>query len=319
MQLPEELQTAIDQFVQKVPPSVLKKAREALTQTYREGGNSGSIFSDEARRLSYLGARMPATFAAVSKALGQLPVSFRESFSGSLLDLGAGPGTASWAAAELFPSLEKITLIEKSHEAVALGRELSSYCSHPALREAEWIHRSIEEPIPASDMAILSYVVNELKNPEKTIASCWKEVSLLILVEPGTPKNFMLVRKLRQQLIELGATIAAPCPHAMDCPNNWCHFSARLERSRLHRQLKEGALGHEDEKFCYLIASKIPIQKCQSRILRHPLKASGHVRLSLCAKEGVLEEKVVARKDKELYRGARDAEWGDGWPMNLSK
>ena len=43
----------------------------------------------------------------------------------SWLDLGAGPGTASWAAAKLFPSLEKIVLWEKSEEMVKLGRSLA--------------------------------------------------------------------------------------------------------------------------------------------------------------------------------------------------
>ncbi len=124
MQLPEELQAAIDNIVQNIPASALKKAREMLTLTYREGGNSRSIFHDEAQRLSYLGSRMPATYAAVRKALEQIPVAFRESFRGHLLDLGAGPGTASWAAAELFPHLKKITLIEKSREAIDLGKTL---------------------------------------------------------------------------------------------------------------------------------------------------------------------------------------------------
>ena len=38
---------------------------------------------------------------------------------------------------------------------------------------------------------------------------------------------------------EAGANILAPCPHARPCPlaaPDWCHFSARVARSRLHRE-----------------------------------------------------------------------------------
>lgn len=305
MQLPEELQSAIDQIVQKTSPTALRKARESLTQDYREG--RASIFTDEAKRLAYLGARMPATFAAVHKALQNLPF-----LPEHLLDLGAGPGTASWVAAELFPSLKKVTLVEKSPEAIALGKILAE--AHPLLQHSTWLQQPLSDPLPKADAAILSYVLNELSDPHSLIQRCWEAVPLLILVEPGTPKGFQLIRKIRQQLIDLKAHLIAPCPHASACPiqgSDWCHFSARVERTRLHRLLKDGSLGYEDEKFSYLIAAKTPAQPFGSRIIRHPQKQSGHVCLTLCT--GKIEEKTVARSDKAFYRKARDAEWGDIW------
>jgi ribosomal protein RSM22 (predicted rRNA methylase) len=304
MQLPEELQTAIDQIANHSP--ALRKAREALTQGYKEGRSSP--FSDEASRLAYLGARMPATYAAVRKALENAPP------FDHLLDLGAGPGTASWAAADLFPDLKQITLVEKSKEAIALGQTLAQSSSHRALRGGTWLCQSVLDPIPKADGAILSYVLNEVIEPIKVIERCWEAVNVLIIVEPGTPKGFNLIRKLRAQLIEWGAHLIAPCPHALSCPiqgNDWCHFAARVERTRLHRLLKEGTLGYEDEKFSYLIASKSPGNSYEGRIVCHPAKQSGFVKLSLCTKEGKLEEKTITKKNKEMYRFARDADWGD--------
>lgn len=307
MQLPEELQAAIDQIAQHSP--ALRQARIALTQAYREG--RASPFSDEANRLAYLGARMPATYAAVHKALENCPPIEH------LLDLGAGPGTASWAAIDRFPELKKITLIEKSKEAIALGQTLAKACTAPALKNGEWIHQSLTHPIPTADAAILSYVLNEMDDPTLLIEKWWKQVSFLIVVEPGTPKGFHLIRKIRQQLINLQAHIIAPCPHAFACPiqgNDWCHFSARVERTRLHRLLKEGSMGYEDEKFSYVIAAKKEGPHFAGRVVRTPSKQSGFVRLALCTEEGKLEEKVITRKDKQNYRSARDSEWGDPFP-----
>jgi ribosomal protein RSM22 (predicted rRNA methylase) len=304
MQLPAELQTAIDHILENTPARALRQARESLSQDYREGRSSP--FSDEGKRLAYLGARMPATYAAIRKVLEKVEL------KGKVLDLGAGPGTASWAMVELFPHLEGITLIERSPEAIALGKTLANF--HPLLQKANWVQQSITDPIPQADAAVLAYVLNELTDPFQVIESCWNATSLLILIEPGTPKAFQLVRKVRERLIDLKAHILAPCPHQFACPmqgNDWCHFAARVERTRIHRLLKEGSLGYEDEKFCYLIASKTPSALYANRIVRHPQKGTGHVRFTLCTDEGKLVEKTISRKDKDLYRAARDAEWGD--------
>lgn len=301
MQLPAELQSSIESFFENVSTNVLRKARESLTSTYREGG--ASPFDDEAKRLAYLGTRMPATFAAVRKTLQNIQL------SGSLLDLGAGPGTASWAALDLFPELQKITLVEKNRKAIELGKTLAK--SHPILQSANWMQQLLDGPIPAADSAILSYVLGELDHPERVVENTWNAVNTLIIIEPGTPKAFQMMKKIREQLLKLNAHIIAPCPHALACPNDWCHFSARVERSRIHRLLKEGTLNFEDEKFCYLIAARSPGRVPLNRIIRHPTKQSGFVRFSVCTNQGTLAEKTVSKKDKELYRQARDAEWGD--------
>lgn len=307
MQLPEELQVALDRMLEGSSSSLLKKAREVLTATYHQGGDSSSIFKDPAQRLTYLATRMPATYAAVRKVLAEVPFPCTH-----FLDLGAGPGTASWAAREVFPELTQITCVERSLEAIELGKQLG-------LQGASWLRHSLTEPfpVPVAEVAVLSYVLNELTRPEDVVKRIWEgPVACLVLIEPGTPKGFQTIRALRQQLIDLGAHLIAPCPHAFVCPiqgNDWCHFSARIERTRMHRLLKGGSLGHEDEKFSYIIASKKPAPAFLGRVVRPPQKGSGHVRLALCTDQGALQEKVITRKDKELYRQARDTDWGDRW------
>jgi ribosomal protein RSM22 (predicted rRNA methylase) len=113
------------------------------------------------------------------------------------------------------------------------------------------------------------------------------------------------------------ATIVAPCPHHFACPmaaaGDWCHFSQRVERTSQHRQLKGGALGYEDEKFSYLVAAKNNSASAGARLVRHPGKHSGHVKLALCTAEGKIENRTVTRSSKEAYKRARKADWGDAW------
>jgi ribosomal protein RSM22 (predicted rRNA methylase) len=95
--------------------------------------------------------------------------------------------------------------------------------------------------------------------------------------------------------------------------SDWCHFAERIERSSLHRRLKQGALGYEDEKFSYLIVAKEPHSLPNARIVRHPQHHSGHTGLTLCTSKGSLEAMTVSRRTPELYKRVRKAEWGDSW------
>ena len=93
---------------------------------------------------------------------------------------------------------------------------------------------------------------------------------------------------------------------------DWCHFSERLERSSLHRRLKSGELGYEDEKFSYVVASRLAARKAAARIVRHPAARKGYVELQLCAPDGLRKE-TVTRSQGEEYKRARKAEWGEEW------
>src|SRR5437763_11717923 len=129
-------------------------------------------------------------------------------------------------------------------------------------------------------------------------------------------RGFGVVNQARFAWIAAGAHIVAPCPHESECPmvvaGDWCHFAERVERTALHRQLKDGTLGHEDEKFSYVVAGRRQFNKAAARIVRHPQKHSGHVQLMLCAPGGLVK-RTVTRSQKESYKSARKAEWGDEW------
>src|ERR1700730_19250984 len=109
--LPAELKAALDAKLQGLSRNDIDPRAALIPKTYRDGGVSGAIRS-EADALAYALARMPATYAAVIASLNALAEITPDFAPQNLLDVGAGPGTASWAAAEAFSSLQSFTLLD---------------------------------------------------------------------------------------------------------------------------------------------------------------------------------------------------------------
>lgn len=320
MNIPEHLQQAIEEETSKYSFKEVLEAREELTDRYRSRRPEKQGFmTTEAQRCAYVTARMPATFAVIYRVMEELQRRKPAIIPKTLLDLGAGPGSVMWAANALFPTIQEITLVEKDADLAALGRRLAGYSDREAIRKAVWQIADMEKEgsYSSHDLVVLSYSVGELaeSSRESLIQASWQATSqFLVVIEPGTPVGFEGIRAIRSQLMSLGAHLVAPCPHELVCPmagGDWCHFSERIERSSLHRRLKEGSLGYEDEKFSYVIASKTPCILPQSRVLRHPLKRSGHVVLTLCTKDCGLKQETISKRNGEDYKIARKLEWGD--------
>ena len=160
------------------------------------------------------------------------------------------------------------------------------------------------------DLVTAAYALNELR-PDDAVAlldRVWPATAgALVLVEPGTPAAYERMMVLRARLVELGATILAPCPHDGPCPlqGDWCHFAVRLARSSAHRAAKGARRGFEDEKFTYVVATRVAdADRDRPRILRHPLVRPGHVRFRLCTRDGI-GETTVARTRSRLPRRAQ--------------
>jgi ribosomal protein RSM22 (predicted rRNA methylase) len=274
---------------------------EGLSEKYRRGKGTKSLTLSE--KYAYLTARLPATLAAILEVLKEISIEIEE-----LLDLGAGPATGLLAAREVFPYIRKAILVERDREMVSLGKELIQAA------EPEWIIDDLARvDFPASQLGLMAYVLNELEDPAPILERAFEACQILALIEPGTPQGFERILRAREQLIALGGSVVAPCPHSRACPMkapDWCHFSARVSRTREHRQAKGGDLGYEDEKFSYVIIGKGAASKGAPRILGRPQLLKGHVKLKLCTEEG-LKEETVAKKAGPLYKRARKSKWGD--------
>jgi ribosomal protein RSM22 (predicted rRNA methylase) len=314
--LPVDLKAALEAKLQGLSRVDAASRAALISKTYRDGGGSGAIRS-ETDALAYALSRMPATYAAVTASLNAV----REITSGlapaSMLDVGAGPGTATWAAAEAFPSLRSFTLLDANSALRALALDLGRHSAR--LRDFKYhqgeARLALANADPA-DLVVASYVIGEIGEREQSAlgALMWaKTRDTLLIVEPGTPAGYARILALRAQLIAAGAHIAAPCPHEGECPlaaPDWCHFSQRLPRSRAHQQIKRAELPFEDEKFSYVALTRTPVAYRRARVLAQPDVTKFDVSAKLCTVEGLAISKVP-RRAKRDYASARRWRWGD--------
>jgi ribosomal protein RSM22 (predicted rRNA methylase) len=299
VQLPPSVRRAVEERANAAGFPALKRAAAVLSEAYRMG--QAPRLATEESITAYLVTRMTATYAAAHAVLAEL----RGLEIASVLDIGAGTGAASLAARELFPGANRITLIERDP---SLTETALSF-----LPGADVVHADLTRmtEFPPHDLVIAAWSLGELSAP--IARRLWGAVGVaLAVIEPGTPRGAEVIRGVREDLLAAGAHMAAPCPAAMPCPlaaPDWCHFAARVERSSLHRRLKDGALGYEDEKYSYVALTRESVQPAQARVLRRPMHHPGWIELQLCTPNGIAPRRVTKR-DREAFRAARKTEWG---------
>src|SRR6185369_6524896 len=115
MELPAALRHAVDQALDGIALVDLTLAAERLSQRYRAETRDGRFhLSDELAAQAYLTTRLPATYAAIRAAIAMTDEVLPDFAPRQQLDLGAGPGTALWAALDCWPHLQDALLLEGS-------------------------------------------------------------------------------------------------------------------------------------------------------------------------------------------------------------
>lgn len=319
--LPSELRQALEGELDGLSTRELRQAADRLSQRYRADHPAPQpILASALDTAAYMTTRMPATYAAARQVFDRLRAARPDFQPRTLLDVGAGTGAGTLAAADAFPSLESALLVDGSTHALAAAQRLLSD-SHVRATPAPG---RVDRPDTWAgagrfDLAVCGFVLGELDDIARgsVIAEIAGTASVAVVIEAGTPAGYRRVLTARSALISAGRSVVAPCPHDADCPlaptEDWCHFAVRLTRSIRHRQVKGGERGFEDEKYSYVVAStEVPPDR-SARILRHPHVRTGHVHLKICDRDLRIEDVTVSKRNREDYRAARKACWGDPW------
>lgn len=318
MELPSALRRAVDRALSGIPLNELATTAATLSRRYREEQRDGRVHVASDRDvLAYLAVRLPATYAAIRASFAATAEARPDFAPKTVLDVGAGPGTALWAAVDCWRTVSEALLVEASPAFRACGEQLAADADLPHItwRTADVATNAIDG-VPR-DLVTLAYVLNELEPDVRhpALQRLWQlTADTLVIVEPGTPAGWQRILAARHKLIEAGGHVVAPCPHAYDCPlqpPDWCHFARRVARSRLHRQAKGADVPWEDEKFSYMAVSRKPAPAVGARVIARPRKASGRVTLKLCRPDGSGNEQLFSRRDGELFKRASRSDWGD--------
>ncbi|MCI3930324.1 small ribosomal subunit Rsm22 family protein [Streptomyces sp. AN091965] len=326
----ETLRTALADLLADLPPRAAAQAVDRLIANYRGATpTEAPVLRDRADVTAYAAYRMPATFEAVHSALRAFAAAAPEGWApAGHTDIGGGTGAATWAVSATWPGERPVTVMDWAEPALDLGRELAA--AHPGLAAAQWQRARIGASLTVAPTALvtISYVLGELTGDDRAWVvdvAARAATDAVVVVEPGTPDGYARVLQARDRLVAAGFRVAAPCPHSDTCPivpgSDWCHFSARVSRSSLHRKVKGGSLAYEDEKFAYVAAVRATgpaaegLAPAPRRVVRKPQIRKGQVLLDLCEAEGALRRETVTKRHGALYREARDAAWGDAWPQ----
>ncbi|SFI42869.1 small ribosomal subunit Rsm22 [Treponema bryantii] len=197
-------------------------------------------------RLTRLFANIPATVFPTSDC--------------TCLDLGSGPLTVVTALWLARPELRKLKLtwycLDVSANSMALGEDI--FLSIAACTgEEPWHIVRVKGAFGTTikqkaNFLTCANMFNELDQasdmpPEFTTKKYYEQIQRycendagVLLVEPGVPKAARTLSLLRTRFIKDGRTIAAPCPHAEECPmsgfkaytgskNKWCNFAFSTE------------------------------------------------------------------------------------------
>jgi len=309
--------------------TLLTREREGLPAAY---------LKDEGLRKVYHAYFLPSNLSKIHKPLQELSLHPRDLFAKvklRVLDIGAGPGTASLGVLTFFsqhdrkPQLE-FTTVDQVAENLKMAEALflSSRTTH-ALEVSLKTFQSDIEGLGNFlrghfDVIILSNIMNELFARDE--ARTGKRVGILndilkryliddgscIIIEPALRETSREMLEVRNGILEQGFHLYSPCLFSGKCPalvnpKDWCHEDIPWDPPTLVKEIdKLTGLRKDSLKFSYLVLRKDRLSLSDVcgpnsfRVVSEPLISKGKVEFYLC---GARERKLVMRQDKDETPG----------------
>ncbi len=240
----------------------------------------------------------------LTRLFANLPDSVFPTSDTTCLDLGSGPLTVVTALWLARPELRKLRLtwycLDVSANSMALGEDIFlSIAAKVKAADSSAADQSIESwkiirvkgpfgtPIrEKAGFLTCANMFNELDQasdmpPEFQTKKYYEQLTRytekdagVLLVEPGVPKAARTLSLLRTRFIKDGHTIAAPCPHAGDCPmsgfkaytgskNKWCNFAFSTEDAPARLQKLSVAAKLPKER---ATLSFMAVEKCHAEL-----------------------------------------------------
>lgn len=290
---------------------------------------SGPPYMKDVESLAaYLSWFFPASAAQVERALAEVEPPPERHLR--LLDVGAGPGPASFGVAR-WAARHRRTVdalaLEQAPRALA---SLEKMWSAGQVQTRAW---TAGAPLPEGpfEVIVASHVLNELfldaASPlDARTAFCF-ELSrrlapggLLVLVEPALKRTGRELLVVRDRLLQQGLKVQAPCLMQAACPaivrsRDWCHADRPWTPPGWSLEVgRRAGVARDSLKFSYVILSREPAvrhERAVFRIVSEPMPEKGKKRFFGCGPAG---RQALVRLDKERTEtnaGFDDLERGD--------
>ncbi|CAO3589916.1 unnamed protein product [Absidia cylindrospora] len=223
---------------------------------------------------AYAAGVLPSTYAAITNVLHEIKKRVPTFSPTSMLDFGTGPGTAIWAAANVFDDLDKITGVDLSEDMLRTAEFLQDATQlKKDIEFKRYLAYDTRQPKP--DLVISAFTLGDISSlalQKSTVQQLWEQTGdTLVLIERGTPVGFSNIARARQHVLDDDKDqvhVLAPCPHDKPCPllyslqanpeKFWCHFSQRVQRPSFLMKTKHSKFNTEDSKYSYVVLRKGP-------------------------------------------------------------
>ena len=324
--LPPKIEAAIDGILAQPENSSWISRAQLLHEKYQKGKKhpQESYIRDFVDVAAYLGMRVPATYAQIAGALYQVRETMPDWQPESVLDLGSGPGTAVWAAKEVWPSLKKATAIDNDGSLLSVSREL--FNKSDIELDLEWKGDSLRSDFGSKnnkyDVVILANVLNELTEEEriKVIDRAFTQSSkILVIIEPGTPAGAQIITSSYTNFTNKNFLLSPFINNTfVDTKDFWLHFPQRFKRPQFQRRIRQQmrasslmASDWEETKYSYITLSKYSAQvTAWGRVVSPIKKQKAWFDITVLTAKGI-EKLQVFKRDKEKYNLVRKLKWGD--------
>ncbi|KAF8940800.1 37S ribosomal protein S22 [Dissophora ornata] len=202
--------------------------------------------------IAYIAAMASTTYSAIKNVLEEVNRRVPDLQPRTFLDFGTGPGTAIWAANEVWETPLKYTGIDASLAMLETAEEILEVMSSrgaPICNVTLKPFMSHGSQDAKHDVVMSAFALSELTTPalrKSTLEHLWDSTNdMLILIDRGTPSGFKILAEAREQILGLDADrfkvkpkydaygnqlpeeepqarepahVLAPCPHDKICP-----------------------------------------------------------------------------------------------------
>ncbi|KAG2223733.1 hypothetical protein INT45_003457 [Circinella minor] len=230
--------------------------------------------------IAYTAGVLPSTYAATLNVLAELSQRISNFSPKSILDFGTGPGTALWAAQEVYSDLKSYVGVDLSEDMLNIAERLQGNISPDANIEFKR-YLTVVPNAPKPDLVISAFTLGDLPSQalqQSIVDQLWEQTGdILVLIDRGTPIGFSNIARARQYILDQyknNVHVVAPCPHDKPCPllyspeakpdTLWCHYSQRVQRPPFLMKTKHSKFNSEDSKYAYVVLRRGPRPKTES-------------------------------------------------------